>query len=68
MAGEPRMVEGDVVRDEVDQQPHATIGERGPGRGQTRAPAEAGIDLVATDAVRGPEQVRLVEVGQDGTE
>ena len=44
------------------------VGQRLAGGGQTGPPAEAGVDLVAADAVGRPDDVLVGEVGQRGVE
>ena len=68
MVDEPGVVGGDVVGHEVDEQPHPALGQRGPGRGQAVAAAEAGVDLVAADAVGRADDVGVGEIGERGVE
>ena len=62
------MIGGHVVGHEVDEQAHATLGERGAGGGEAAPAAEARVDLVAADAVGRADHVGVGEVGQRGVE
>ena len=65
---EPRVIGRDVVGHEVDEQAHATLGQRGSGGGEAAPAAEACVDLVAADAVGRADHVGVVEVGEGGVE
>ena len=49
---QPGVVGGDVVRDEVDEELHALVGQRGPSGGQAGPAAEAVVHLVAAGCSR----------------
>ena len=58
------MVGGDVVRDEVEDQPEAVTRWRLACEGEPVRPAEAGVHRVVADAVRRADDVGRREVGQ----
>ena len=64
MGADPLVVGGDVVGHEVEDEPHAALGELGPSDCESLVAAEMRIDLVASHAVRGPDDVCVDEAGQ----
>ena len=61
---QPRMVRGDVVRDEVEDQPQPVPGERLARGGEPVRPAEAVVHDVVADAVGRADDVGRRDVGQ----
>ena len=62
----PGVVGRDVVRHEVEDEPHTAPGQLVSGDGQALVAAEVGVDVVRADAVRRPHDVGVDEVGQRG--
>ena len=65
---EPGVIGGDVVGDEVDDEAGASCCERLAGGQEAVASAEPFVDLVAADAVGGPDHVGRLEVVEGGSE
>ena len=65
---EPGVIGGDVVGDEVDDEPGASGSERLAGSQEAVASAEPFVDLVAADAVGGPDHIARLEVVEGGSE
>jgi len=61
-AGHPRVIRRDVIGHVVQDQPWATRRQGGPRHGQGIGAAEAGIDDVASYAVRRPDDIGVPQV------
>lgn len=64
MLDRPRVVGRDVVRHEVEEQPHAASGQGLPRDRETVPAAEPRIDLVAPNAVRRADDVGCDQIGK----
>ena len=64
VVGDPRMIDGRVIRHEVEHQAEAALGQPLAEPGQPGLAADGLVDRVRGDGEPGPADVLLAQVGQ----
>jgi hypothetical protein len=62
--GDPRVIDRQMVGNEIKDEPEADLPEPRPKHGERLGPAECGVDRVPVNGVRRAYDIRSGEIGQ----